>query len=293
MSVHRTRRLSVGYLALAVLALAVSVSQAASQERDALRVCSDPNNLPFSNSELEGFENKIAALFGHDLGIPVEYTWFPQRRGFERHTLRDIDPVTGRAKCDLIMGVPKEFELGLTTRPYYRSTWALVYRPGQLGQLDSADDFLELPAEQLHSLRIGVFDATPGTVWLRLNGLVRQMVGYPTLNADPNEYPGKVIERDLAQSRLDVAIVWGPIAGYFVKRDENQDLALLPLESKPGLRFDFAIAMAVRYGEGDWKQQVQELIDRNADEIEAILQDYNVPLLPLRPSDLKPPEDDD
>ncbi|MDX1605635.1 MAG: quinoprotein dehydrogenase-associated putative ABC transporter substrate-binding protein [Candidatus Competibacterales bacterium] len=278
---------------LAAVLLAASV-QSSAQEREALRVCADPNNMPFSNAEREGFENRIAALLGEALELPVEYTWFPQRRGFTRNTLRAIDPQTNRHKCDLIMGVPREFELGLTTRPYYRSTYAMVYKlSGPVGGIEAPIDLLELPAETRNRLRFGVHDQTPGAVWLSSYGFQRQLVGYPTLDANPNEYPGRLIERDLEQGELDAAIIWGPIAGYFVMRDQDQDLAMVTFEPQPGIRFDFAISMAVRYGEGDWRDRLETLIGEHEDEIRQILQDYNVPLLPLRESDLAEPPDDD
>jgi len=265
--------------ALALAAL-LFCSPLLAQERDALRVCADPNSMPFSNQAQEGFENKIAELFGQVLNLPVEYTWFPQRRGFIRHTLRAIDPQTGREKCDLVMSVPVQFELGLVTQPYYRSTYALVYHKNSpMGQIQTPEELFALPEEAQANLKIGVFEQTPGASWLGIHGLRQQMVGYATLNADPDQYPGQIIERDLHNKELDAAIVWGPIAGYFIANSGDENLAMLPLRSGDGIRFDFALAMAVRYGDNDWRDQVKSLIEENQDKINEILRAYHVPLL--------------
>ena len=275
-SKHMLRQLAAAVVVLSALSVHTPVS---AQERDALRVCADPNNLPFSNEGQEGYENKIAELFAQTLGLPLEYTWFPQRRGFIRHTLRSQDPVSGQFKCDLVMAVPVQFEMGLVTDPYYRSTWALVFRKDSpLGEIKTPDELFALPAETLAGLKIGVFDQTPGAIWLSSHGLLQQMVGYPTLNADPAEYPGRVIERDLHNKELDGAIVWGPIAGFFVW-NEDENLALLPLRSGNGIRFDFAIAMAVRYGDKEWRDQVKGLIEQNKDAIDELLRSYHIPLV--------------
>src|SRR5690606_20796314 len=124
-----------------------------------LKVCADPHNLPMSNQELAGYENKIAALFADKLGIPVRYTWFPQRIGFIRNTLRDNDTPDGEYKCDLVMGVIDNFELAATTRPYMRSSWAMVYVKGRgLDYIQSQDDLANLSQEQKEQLRIGIWD---------------------------------------------------------------------------------------------------------------------------------------
>ena len=274
----RVKRQALAILTLT--ALLIVQSTVVAEERDALRVCADPNSLPFSNQAQQGFENKIAELFGQTLGLPVEYTWFPQRRGFIRNTLRSQDPVSGKYKCDLVMSVPVQFEMGLVTQPYYRSTYALVYRKDSaMGQIQSPEELFSLPGETLAGLKIGVFEQTPGAMWLGIHGLRRQIVGYPTLNADPDQYPGQIIERDLHNKELDAAIIWGPIAGYFIANSNDENLAMLPLRSGDGIRFDFAIAMAVRYGEKDWRDQVKSLIEQSQVAINEILSAYHVPLI--------------
>ena len=141
----------------AVLFASVAVGQAEPQSAGverALRVCADPDNLPLSNARGEGYENKIAEQLARDLGRQLQYTYFPQRMGFVRNTLRQKDAQTQQFKCDVIIGVPKGYELTATTRPYMRSTYALVYRHRpELENLDTADDLLKLPPESLRALR--------------------------------------------------------------------------------------------------------------------------------------------
>jgi quinoprotein dehydrogenase-associated probable ABC transporter substrate-binding protein len=247
--------------------------------RKALRVCQDPNNLPFSNTRGEGIENRIAEVFGKALGLPVTYYSFPQRLAFIRNTLRYKLPGQDYP-CDIVMGVPVGFDQVSVTKPYYRSTYALVFAQGQgLDQVRSAADFLALDRGQLAKLRIGVYDRSPASEWLSKHGLEDSGVPYKIMNADPNQYPGEIIEKDLAGGKLDAAIVWGPIAGYFAKRVQTPRMTVVPLPSEPGVRFDYQMAMGVRYGEREWKQQVESLIDSQQAAITAILREYGVPLL--------------
>ena len=272
--------------ALAAATLAALVVPAASAqappdapERKALKVCQDPNNLPFSNTGGEGFEDKIAELFGKDLGLPVTYYGFPNRMNFIRNTLRYKLP-TDDYPCDIVMGVPAGFDQVSVTKPYYRSTYALVYPKGKgLDGVRSSDDLLALPRDKLSTLRIGLYDRSPASQWLARHDLVDRGVPYPMMNADPAQYPGQLIERDLELGKIDVAIVWGPIAGFFARRAHTPELVVVPMKSEPGLAFDFAMAMGVRYGEPAWKQQVEGLLVKHRSEIQAILRDYGVPLL--------------
>lgn len=273
----------VALLAAALLAAAPGAAwpQAAPEEpaRRALRVCQDPNNLPFSNLKGEGFENRIAELFARDLGLPLAYYSFPNRLAFIRNTLRYRLPEQDY-RCDVVLGVPADFGQVAVTRPYYRSTYALVFAKGQgLDAVKTSDDLLALPPERLRTLRIGVFDRSPGSLWLARHGLVDRGVPYAIMSPDPDQYPGQIIERDLAQGRIDAAIVWGPIAGYFARRVRTPELQVAPMKSEPGLPFDYAIAMGVRHGEPQWKQQVEGLLARHREEILAILREYGVPLV--------------
>jgi quinoprotein dehydrogenase-associated probable ABC transporter substrate-binding protein len=247
--------------------------------RTAFKVCQDPNNLPFANLKGEGIENRIAELFGQALGLPVAYYSVPQRFNFVRNTLRYKLPGEDYP-CDILMAVPVGFDQVSATKPYYRSTYALVFAKGRgLDAVHSGEDFLRLEPALLARLRIGLYDRSPASAWLNKHHLVEQGVPYPIMSADPDQYPGQIIEKDLASGRLDAAIVWGPIAGYFARRVTAPALQVVPLQSEPGVRFDYPIAMGVRYGEPAWKQQIEGLIDAKRAEILAILQSYGVPLL--------------
>jgi mxaJ protein len=273
---------AVGTIVSAVFALqaaAQALPQADGPERKALKVCQDPNNLPFSNEGGQGFENKIAELFGRDLGLPVTYFSFPNRMAFIRNTLRYKLP-NDDYPCDIVMGVPSGFDQVSATKPYYRSTYALVFAKGKrLDGLKSSDDLLALPKDTLSTLRIGLYDKSPASEWLARHDLVDLGVPYRIMNADPAQYPGQIIERDLEDGKIDAAIVWGPIAGYFAQRAHSPELAVVPMKSEPGLTFDFAMAMGVRYGEPEWKKQVDALLVKDRPEIRAILRDYGVPLV--------------
>lgn len=251
----------------------------ASPKREALRVCQDPNNLPFSNTNAEGIENKIAEVFGKALGLPVTYYSFPQRLAFIRNTLRYKLPGQD-FPCDIVMGVPAGFDQVSVTKPYYRSTYALVYAPGKgLDHVKTGEDFLRTDRAVLGKLRIGLYDRSPASAWLAKHGLVDNGVPYQIMNADPAQYPGEIIEKDLAAGKIDAAVVWGPIAGFFAKRVKSPVLTVVPLRSEPGIKFDFEMAMGVRYGEREWKQQVEGLIESKQPEIAAILKDFGVPVV--------------
>ena len=203
---------------------------------------------------------------------------------FVRNTLRFKLPGED-FRCDILMGVPVGFDQVSVTKPYYRSTYALVYAKGRgLDGVQSSADFLALGKERLGKLRIGVFDRSPASDWLARHDLTDQGVPYKMLDADPAYYPGQILEQELAKGRIDVAIVWGPLAGFFAKRVQTPALAVVPMTSEPGVRFDYQMAMGVRYGEKAWKDQIESVIDSRRPEIRAILRDFNVPLLDDVPS---------
>ncbi|HEX8603258.1 MAG TPA: quinoprotein dehydrogenase-associated putative ABC transporter substrate-binding protein [Pseudoduganella sp.] len=286
-----TRRRSA-LLGAAVLSLAASCALAAPQPappavpapesatRPVLRVCQDPNNLPFSRRDLAGFENRIAALFAQELGWDIAYTWFPQRMGFVRNTLRAREPDADRFKCDLITGVATGFDLGAVTQPYYRSTYAMAYVTGKgLDGVRTLDDLLALPPAQRAQLKLGVFGGSPVADWLLAHGMMGQIVTYQAQSGDAEQYPGQIVENDLAQGKVDIAFVWGPIAGYFAGRAADHRIVAVPLASTPAMRLDFEIAMAVRFADKDLKQRIDDLIEHNRGRIAAILGEYGVPLL--------------
>jgi mxaJ protein len=264
---------------LALCAAAPAAAQDKAPERKALRVCQDPNNLPFSNTKAEGIENRIADVFGKALGLPVTYYSFPNRLAFIRNTLRYKLP-NADFPCDIVMSVPVGFDQVSATKAYYRSTYALVFAKGKgLDEVKSSADFLALGKDKLAKLRIGVYDRSPASVWLTKHDLTESGVPYKTMNADPEQYPGDIIEKDLAAGKLDVAIVWGPIAGFFAKRIKSPVLAVVPMKSEPGVRFDYQMAMGVRYGEREWKQQVETLLETKQADIRAILDEFGVPVV--------------
>lgn len=271
--------------AVLVAALASSASaQDAPAARTALRVCQDPNNLPFSSTDKQGLENRIAEVFGKALKLPVSYYSFPQRMAFIRNTLRFKLPGQDYP-CDIVMGVPAGYDQVAVTKPYYRSTYALVFAKGKDKGLDgvgSGEQFLQLPRARLQQLRIGIYDRSPASDWLVKHQLVDQGVPYSIMNADPAQYPGEIIEKDLASGKIDAAIVWGPIAGFFAQRlnkGGQAQLAVVPLKSEPGVQFDYQMAMGVRYGEREWKQQIDGLIESQKSEIQAILREFGVPVV--------------
>jgi mxaJ protein len=275
------RLLAGGAVTLSCLAGEALAQPDASPGSDkVLRVCEDPNNLPLSNRAQAGFENRIAALLAQELGWKLEYTWFPQRMGFIRNTLRAKEENSDRFKCDLVIGVAKGFDLAATTRPYYRSTYAMAYVKGKgLDGVRSLEDLLALDAGQRKKLRIGAFAGSPVTDWLLRNGLMEQVDWYQSQTGDAEQYPGEIIEKDLAQGKIDVAFAWGPIAGYFAKNARTAPIVAIPLASPPGLKFDFEIAMAVRQADKDFRQRIDGLIAANQAKIHAILVQYGVPLL--------------
>lgn len=241
-----------------------------------LRVCSDPNNLPFSNERGEGFENRIAGLVARDLGARLEYTWFAQRRGFVRNTLR-------AGTCDLIMGVPSNFELAATTRPYYRSTYVFVSREDRNLDVASLDD----PA--LRRLQIGVhvigddYANPPPLHALGRRNIIGNVAGYSIFGdyTEPNP-PARLVEA-VADAEVDVAVVWGPFAGFFAKQQVTplRLTPVLPEIDLPFLPFVFDISMGVRRGEEGFRTELEGVLDRNEAEIDKILAQYGIPLKPM------------
>jgi mxaJ protein len=241
-----------------------------------LRVCADPNNLPFSNAREQGFENRIARLVAGAMGARLDYTWHAQRRGFIRNTL-------GAGTCDAIIGIPHNLEAVDTTRPYYRSTHVFVTRAGDGLTVRSMDD------PRLARLRIGVhvvgddYASLPPLQALGRRGLVHNVSGYSLYGnyADPDP-PARVIEA-VAKGDVDVAIVWGPLGGYFAAR-QNVRLQVSQVTSEtdgPGLPFSYDISIGVRKGDRRLRQELQDVLDRRRSAIEAILRAYHVPLKPL------------
>ena len=242
-----------------------------------LRVCGDPNNLPYSNARLEGFENELAALVARELGRDTAWTWFPQRRGFARKTLR-------AGECDLIAGVPSSYELALTTTPYYRSTYVFVTRADRSLDVASLDD------ARLRDLRIGLhtigddYSNTPGAEALARRGLVDNVVGYTVYGSYDDDHPATALIDAVVRGDVDLAIAWGPIAGWAALRTDAP-LRLEPVTPQidpPFTPFVFDMSMAVRRGDDELKRQVEGALARRAPEVRAILERYGVPIVESR-----------
>lgn len=276
-SVIRRSFIGVGALLAVVLLTPLQPSRAAA---DAFRVCADPNNLPFSNRRQEGFENKLAEMLAGALGQSVEYTWWPQRRGFLRNTLN-------AGRCDVVMGIPAAVEMVLATRPYYRSSYAFVYPADAAYTLDSLDD------KVLRGLTIGVhligddYTNSPPAHALSARGLVDNVVGYSVFgNYADDSPPGKIVEA-VAAREIDTAIVWGPIAGYFAQRHIGA-LQVVPVEAPAGSEstsFAYDIALGVRRGDEALQHTLDGVLASQAPAIRVLLTDYGVPLPDAGPTE--------
>lgn len=262
---------AAGLLLASVAVLTGAAAVAARPGTTPLRVCADPNNLPFSNARGEGFENRLALMAARDLGTRVSYTWWAQRRGFLRHTL-------DRGDCDVVFGVPARLHGTETTRPYYRSTYVFVSPRRRNLRVQSLDD----PA--LRRIRIGVqmvgddFSNSPPAHALARRGVVSNVVGYSVLGdyAEPNP-PARIVEA-VARGEIDAAFVWGPQAGYFASRQpEALDIAPILSGADPDLPFTFDIAIAVRRGDARLKRVLDDFIVRRRAEIDRVLAEYHVP----------------
>lgn len=253
-----------------------------SQALDKFKVCADPLNPPFSSKNQDGFENKIAALFAKQLGQELEYFWFPQRIGFIRNSLKEEIPNTDQFKCDVVIGVPAGDDLTLTTQPYYHSQYVMLIAKGRgLDPLTLPEQLAALPLAKQESLKIAMFDRGPGTAWLQTYNLLEQGVPYQSMSGDDKANTAMTIEQDLRTKKIDVAILWGPMAAYVLSKSPANHYLVLPMVSRPNIKFDFLIAMGVRNGDAQRKEQLNQLISKNKAEIEAILKSYQVPLLPI------------
>ena len=240
--------------------------------KTALRVCADPNNLPFSNEKGEGFENKIAELVGKEMNLPVEYTWWAQRRGFFRNTLK-------AGLCDVVIGVPNSFEMALTTAPYYRSTYVFVSRKDRNLNIKSLDD-AALKDLKIGALMIGDDGVNmPPVHALNNRGIVKNVIGFSIYGDYKQANPPARIVDAVVNKDIDLAIVWGPLAGYFAQK-EKTPLALQPVSPQidlPYLPFAYDISMGVRRGEDELKTQLEEVMARKHSDVEKILDEYGVP----------------
>jgi quinoprotein dehydrogenase-associated probable ABC transporter substrate-binding protein len=258
--------------AIALLCCATKLVAATPEpSQKSLRVCADPNNLPFSNDRGEGFENKLADLVASDLGMAVSYTWWAQRRGFIRNTLK-------AGKCDVVIGTPA-LDMIDVTQPYYRSGYVFVSR--------ASDEirFTSLLAPELRTLRVGVqligddgFNTPPAHA-LGAQHITDNVKGFLVYGDYRTDSPPSRIVEAVADGAVDVAAVWGPLAGYYATRSRVplRVVAISGTEAFRPLRFDFSISMGVRKGDDALKARLDDVIARRKREIEAIIDAYGVP----------------
>ncbi|MBV9685833.1 MAG: substrate-binding domain-containing protein [Alphaproteobacteria bacterium] len=262
-------RLAPLFRAASLLVIAAGPAAAQTGEivdRSELKVCADPNNLPFSDEKKEGFENKIAELIGAELGLTVDYAWFPQVTGFVRNTLR-------AHLCDLVTGTVAGDEVMQTTNPYYFTTYVMFYRSDKGLALDGPQD------PRLAGLRLGVVAGTPPADLLVRHDLMSHTRPYALMVDTRVESPTHQMVQDVLDGTIDVGFLWGPIAAYYRKRDDLP-LTLVPLKDEPGAaRMEYHIAMGVRANEPEWRRRINAAILKRQPEITAILRDYGVPLL--------------
>lgn len=258
-----------------IAAMALAILCTATLAAAPLRVCADPNNLPFSNDQMQGFENQIASLIAKDLDMQLTYFWLPQREAFFKKTLN-------AGVCDVVMGVPSGFDEATATRPYYRSSYVFITRRDRNLHITSLDD------PRLRTLKIGVHvlgeqdDSLPPVHALISRGIVRNLVGFSIFgNLNEKDPPANLIKA-VEDGKVDVAIGWGPLAGYF-SRKSLVALDIVPLDSdhaNPSLPFHFDIGIGVRKKDTTLKNTLDAELTRRHKEIEAILQQFGVPQLP-------------
>jgi quinoprotein dehydrogenase-associated probable ABC transporter substrate-binding protein len=274
-SARRSASLAFALVGLLLLAGAPAFAQANDDANGALelvdpkvlRVCADPNSLPFSNDKGEGFENKIAELFAKKLGKTLAYTYYPNSTGFIRNTLNAL-------RCDVIMGMPQGNDMVQGTNPYYRTTYALVTKQGSdLASVATLED------PKLKGRHIGIIAGTPPATNLAVNGLIGNAKSYPLVIDTRYDAPAKDMINDLRSGTIDMAVLWGPIAGYLAKTSP-EPMNVMPLvKEQQGPHMIFRIGMGVRHTDQAWKRTLNRLIAENQSEINQILRSYGVPLL--------------
>jgi quinoprotein dehydrogenase-associated probable ABC transporter substrate-binding protein len=269
-------RSMAGMAAFALIALASNAAYAQAEDNsgslelvdpDVFRACGDPRNLPFSNEKGEGFENKLAELFAAKLGKKLRYTYFPQATGFVRMTLESH-------RCDVIMGFPQGDDLAQVTVPYYRTTYALVFKPGS-----GLEGVTAINDPKLRDKRIGIVAGTPPGTNMAINGLMAHAKPYPLVIDTRVDSSAQAMMDDLARGDIDCGILWGPMAGYYASK-ANTPMVVVPLVKETiGPQLAYRIGMAVRPSDQEWKRTLNRLIADNQAEINKLLIAYGIPLL--------------
>lgn len=256
---------------LAVVIALSAVAGCAGPSR-VLRVCADPNNLPFSNDRLEGFENRIAEVIGEELQARVDYMWWAQRRGFVRNTLRE-------GRCDVMIGVPARFEMARTTAPYYRSSYVFVTRAGSHQPQSFDDPFLAGATIGVHLIGDDFANSPPAHA-LSARGLIDNVRGYSIYGDYKRPNPPAALVRAVAEGDIDVAVAWGPLAGYFARSSPVPlQLTRVHPDEEPPFPFVFDMAMGVARGNESLQRELDGVIVTRRHDINAILRGYGVPLL--------------
>lgn len=254
------------------IAIFVMLTGAATLSATPLRVCADPNNLPFSNQQQQGFENQIASLIAKDLGMQLTYFWFPQRGAFFKKTLNS-------GACDVVMGVPSGFDEAAATHPYYRSSYVFITRRDRDLHISSFDD------PRLRNLKIGVHvlgdqdDSVPPVHSLTSRGIVHNLVGFSIFGSLNEQNPPADLIKAVEDRKVDVAIAWGPLAGYF-SRHSTVPLDITPITddpANPNLPFHFDIGIGVRNGNTSLKNTLDGELTRRRNDIDRILHQYGIP----------------
>ena len=255
-----------GAIAASLFAVA-TVCAGSAHALEWLRVCADPDNMPFSNHEGGGFENKLAELMARKLGAKISYTWIPERRGLLRHPMGDN-------ACDLVMGYAQGSDLVEDTNPYYYTSYVLIHRAddASLAGIDSLQD------RRLKTKRIGLVARTPPASMLAMNGLTATAKPFEVGRGNSISGADAMID-EVANGTLDAALLWGPVGGYAAQRSPKP-LNIVPLiKEQAGPSAIYAITMGVRPNEPEWKHRLNRLIAQNQPAINAMMSEYNVPLL--------------
>jgi mxaJ protein len=261
-------------LGLVGIVLPARAQRPAPLDPEKIRVCADPDNMPSSNDKLEGYENKLATLISQELKAKLEYVWYPTRRGYFR--------ILNGMYCDLAMEVPAGLDMAGTTKPYFRSGYVFVTRKGS-----GLEDLKNLADPRLKKLKIGVniytsdAENSPPAMALSQYGVVGNLTGYSTF-FDENNRPEDIINA-VAKKDVDLAIAWGPLAGYFAKQT-TVPLVLTPLPAKDSLSefpFQYNIGIAVRRKDKEFRDSLEAVLTRRQPDVQAILKEYAVPMLPI------------
>lgn len=271
---HPFRCATLAGLAAVGLALPASAQRPAPLQPGLLRVCADPDNMPSSNDKEEGFENKLASMIAQEFGAKLEYVWYPTRRGYFR--------VLNGRYCDVAMEAPAGMDIAGSTKPYFRSGYFFVSRQGS-----GVEDVKSLADPRLKKLKIGVniytsdAENSPPAMALSRYGVVGNLQGFSTFFSENNR-PDDIIKA-VASKDVDLAIAWGPLAGYFAKHS-LVPLVLTPLPDRDSLSdtpFRYSIGMAVRRSDHAFRDSLQTVLDRKAPEIQSLLKEYGVPVFPI------------